>query len=188
MILSKRFLNEQVQKRVIHEDSSYEGLFYQRKALSNYDVFISYSWNDRAYANKVVQLLERCGYTVYIDYNDNLLNRSNVSEETARRIIQAMKKCKGLLHLYSPSASVSKWCPWEVGVFSGIKDFKCANLPLTEDYNEDFKKQEYLEIYPYVEYAKVMGTNKDEFWIYDGPNKYVTLSGWLNGTNPYVHK
>ena len=58
----------------------------------------------------------------------------------------------------------------------------------TEIYNEDFKKQEYLEIYPYVEYAKVMGTNKDEFWIYDGPNKYVTLSGWLNGTSPYVHK
>ena len=116
------------------------------------------------------------------------MNRTNVSEETARRIIQAMKKCRGLLHLYSPSSSVSKWCPWEVGVFSGIKDFKCANLPLTEDYNEDFKKQEYLEIYPYVEYAKVMGTNKDEFWIYDGPNKYVTLSGWLNGTNPYVHK
>lgn len=39
MILSKRFLNEQVQKRVIHEDSSYGGLFYQRKSLSNYDVF-----------------------------------------------------------------------------------------------------------------------------------------------------
>ena len=96
MILSKRFLNEQVQKRVIHEDSSYGELFYQRKELSNYDVFISYSWNDRAYANKVVQLLELCGYTVYIDYNDNLLNRSNVSEATARRIIQAMKKVRGL--------------------------------------------------------------------------------------------
>lgn len=85
MILSKRFLNEQVQKRVIHEDASYERSFYQRKELSNYDVFISYSWNDRAYANKVVQLLERCGYTVYIDYNDNLLNRSNVSEATAAK-------------------------------------------------------------------------------------------------------
>lgn len=53
MILSKRFINEQVQKRVIHEDASYERSFYQRKELSNYDVFISYSWNDRAYANKV---------------------------------------------------------------------------------------------------------------------------------------
>ena len=188
MILSKRFLNEQVQKKVIRGDSSYGELFCRRQELSSYDVFISYSWNDRSYANKVVQLLEHCGYTVYIDYNDNLLNRSNVSEETAKRIIQAMKKCKGLLYLYSPSASVSKWCPWEVGVFSGIKDFKCANLPLTEDYNEDFKKQEYLEIYPYVEYDKTRETGKDEFWIHDGPDKYVTLSGWLDGRSPYVHK
>ena len=187
MVLSKKYLNEQVKKGVLLEDAYYQRSFGQRKEPSEYDVFISYSWNDRTYANKVVQLLERCGYDVYIDYNDTHLDRSNVSEETAKRIIQAMQKCKGLLHLYSPSASVSKWCPWEVGVFSGIKDFKCANLPITEDYNEDFKKQEYLEIYPYVEYAKVMGTNRDEFWIYDGPNKYVTLSGWLNGTKPYVH-
>ena len=43
MILSKRFLNEQVQKRVIHEDASYERSFYQRKELNNYDVFISYT-------------------------------------------------------------------------------------------------------------------------------------------------
>mgnify|MGYP003292441349 CR=1 FL=1 len=36
-------LNEQVQKRVIHGDSSYNRLFYESKNLNNYDVFISYS-------------------------------------------------------------------------------------------------------------------------------------------------
>lgn len=36
MILSKRFLNEQVQKRVIREDTSYKKSFHQRKELSNY--------------------------------------------------------------------------------------------------------------------------------------------------------
>ena len=32
-------------------------------------------------------------------------------------------------------------------------------MPLTEDYNEDFKKQEYLGIYPYVEYTKTRESN-----------------------------
>ena len=67
MILSKQFLNEQVQKRNLDERFSYGGLFHSaRQELDHYDVFISYSWNDRSYADKIVQLLEKCGYTVYI--------------------------------------------------------------------------------------------------------------------------
>ena len=31
-------------------------------------------------------------------------------------------------------------------------------------------------------------TNSDKFWIHDGLNKYVTRSGWLNGTSPYIHE
>ena len=108
MILSKQFLNEQVQKRNLQENFRYDGIFYEkRQELDQYDVFVSYSWNDRSYADKIVQLLEKCGYTVYIDYNDKRLDRNNVSEETAKCIIIEMKKCKGLLYLYSPSSSVS---------------------------------------------------------------------------------
>lgn len=183
MLLTKSFLNEQVQKRIIKENFE----FGKRKERDEYDVFISYSWRDRSYADKIVQLLELCGYTVYIDYNDTRLDRNNVSEETAKKLIQAMKKCKGLLHLYSPSASVSKWCPWEVGVFSGIKNFRCANLPLLEKRDENFKNQEYLEIYPYVDYDKTEGTRKDEFWICDDNNTYTTLRMWLNGAKPTRH-
>lgn len=183
MILSKRFLNEQVQKRIITDSYSYP----QPKDLSEYDVFISYSWNDKSYAEKVVQLLERCGYTVYIDYNDLRLDRGNVTEETALRLIAVMKKCKALLHLYSPSASVSKWCPWEVGIFSGMKNMKCANLPLVENQGDDFKKQEYLEIYPYVDYEKTKETLKYDFWICESDNRYVSLRAWLGGAKPGIH-
>lgn len=183
MILSKRFLNEQVQKKVITERYSRP----QARELSEYDVFISYSWNDKSYAEKVVQLLEQCGYTVYIDYNDLRLDRGNVTEETALRLIAVMKKCKALLHLYSPSASVSKWCPWEVGIFSGMKYLKCANLPLVENQGDDFKKQEYLEIYPYVDYEKIRNTEKYDFWICESVNCYVSLRAWLGGAKPGIH-
>ena len=182
MILSKQFLNEQVQKRNLKENFRYDGLFYEkRQELAQYDVFVSYSWNDRSYADKIVQLLEQCGYTVYIDYNDKRLDRNNVSEETAKRIIGEMKKCKGLLYLYSPSSSVSKWCPWEVGVFSGLKSFKCANLPLTQNSGDDFKKQEYLEIYPYVDYALIQNQNRYDFWVCESNSKYTSLRNWING-------
>ena len=66
MILSKQYLNEQVQKRFIKDNFQYDGLFCgRRQELTEYDVFISYSWNDRTYADKIVQLLEKCGYSVY---------------------------------------------------------------------------------------------------------------------------
>ena len=183
MLLTKSFLNEQVQKRIIKENTE----FSLREEKNEYDVFISYSWNDRSYADKVVQLLELCGYSVYIDDKDTRLDRNNVSEETAQKLIQVMKKCKGLLHLYSPSASVSKWCPWEVGVFSGIKNFRCANLPLLERVGENFKNQEYLEIYPYVEYERTQKTQKYDFWICEDDNTYTSLRMWLNGTKPAKH-
>jgi hypothetical protein len=188
MILSKQFLNEQVQKRNLQENFRYDRLFYEkRQELDQYDVFVSYSWNDRSYADKIVQLLEQCGYTVYIDYNDKRLDRNNVSEETAKRIINEMKKCKGLLYLYSPSSSVSKWCPWEVGVFSGMKSFRCANLPLTQNRGDDFKKQEYLEIYPYVDYEATQDHSRYDFWVCESDSKYTTLKSWLNGGSLKQH-
>ena len=188
MILSKQFLNEQVQKRNLQENFRYDGIFYEkRQELDQYDVFVSYSWNDRSYADKIVQLLEKCGYTVYIDYNDKRLDRNNVSEETAKRIIIEMKKCKGLLYLYSPSSSVSKWCPWEVGVFSGMESFRCANLPLTQNRGDDFKKQEYLEIYPYVDYEITQDHSRYDFWVCESDSKYTTLKSWLNGGSIQQH-
>lgn len=183
MLLSKSFLNEQVQKRTLTDSYFYS----QRKTLDAYDLFISYSWNDKSYADKVVQLLEKCGYTVYIDYQDLRLDRGNVTEATATRLIEVMKKCKGLFHLYSPSASVSKWCPWEVGVFSGMKRFMCANLPLVERPTDDFKKQEYLEIYPYVEYELIQNTSNYDFWICESSQRYTNLRRWLNGEKPSIH-
>lgn len=184
MILTKQFLNEKVKTRILDENLK----FQKRQELDAYDVFISYSWNDRSFAYKVVELLENCGYTVYVDYNDLKLDRSKVDEETAKRLVEKMKKCKGLLYLYSPSSSVSKWCPWEVGVFSGIKNFRCANLPIIDKTTDEYKNQEYLELYPYVEYEQVQGKDNYDFWICETDDKYVKLRQWINGEKPYIHK
>lgn len=184
MILTKQFLNENVKTRILDENLK----FHKRQELDSYDVFISYGWKDRSFAYKVVELLENCSYTVYVDYNDFKLDRSKVDEDTVKRLIEKMKKCKGLLYLYSPSSSVSKWCPWEVGVFSGIKNFRCANLPIVDKSTDEYKNQEYLELYPYVEYEKIQGKNDYDFWICETYDKYVNLKQWINGEKPYIHK
>ena len=181
MILTKQYLNEQVQKRNIFEDYSFRDVF------SEYDIFISYSWNDVKFASLVMQLLENCGYKVYIDFEDNSLSRSNVTKQTALNLIDKMRKCKCLLYLHSPSASVSKWCPWELGCFSGMKNFRCAYIPLLNSADEYFKNQEYLKIYPYVDYETIANKDTYAFWVCENENNYVNLKQWINGKTPYAH-
>ncbi|HHU55823.1 MAG TPA: hypothetical protein GXZ48_03950 [Acholeplasmataceae bacterium] len=53
MLLTKQYLNE-VSAKLKFADS----LFESKKELSEYDVFISYSWNDKKFASKVAQLLD----------------------------------------------------------------------------------------------------------------------------------
>lgn len=185
MLLTKQYLNE-VSAKLKFADS----LFESKKELSEYDVFISYSWNDKKFASKVAQLLENCGYTVYIDFEDQSLNRSDVNLKTVKRIAAMMDKCRGLLYLHSPSSSVSKWCPWELGYFSGKKKFRCLYLPLLDKQGEEFKNQEYLKIYPYGNYGKIAGKEVFEFWVNDQANDkcYTTLKRWLNGGELTLHK
>ena len=51
-----------------------------------------------------------------------------------------------------------------------------------------FKGQEYLGLYPYIEYEKINGKDKYDFWIYNqGTDDYIILRSWLEGKNPYKH-
>ena len=108
MLLTKSFLNELVQKGTLNENLE----FSRRQVRDEYDVFISYSWHDRSYADKVVQLLELCGYSVYIDYKDTRLDRNNVSEATAQKLIQVMRKCKE--HTYMSRLQPALPPAWEL--------------------------------------------------------------------------
>lgn len=178
MFLTKQFLNE-LKIKHFAMDSLYES----KQELQHYNVFISYSWHDRNFASKVAYLLESLGYSVYVDFKDASLNRENVSMKTVKRIASMMDKCKCLIYLHSPSATISKWCPWELGYFSGKKKFKCLYLPLLDSLNQDFKNQEYLKIYPVGKYAGIAGKSEYEFWVHDQNNlkKYTTLKNWMNG-------
>ena len=187
--LSKKYLNEYYSKnRKLLESVKVNDSIASFKENEIYDVFLSYSYDDKEYAVKIYKMMKRAGYSVYIDIGDKKLDRDDVNEETAKRIANIMNHSRSLVYVHTPSAKVSKWCPWELGYMSGRTKFRCAIIPLIED-KEDFPHQEYLGIYPVVDYANYSNSSKYEFWVNKyRTNKYVSLKEFINGKNPYEHK
>ena len=59
-----------------------------------------------------------------------------------------MNQSSRLLYLATDNASSSKWMPWELGYFDGLKSGKVAILPLVDSVDSSFQGQEYLGLYP----------------------------------------
>ncbi len=186
--LSKRLLNElSLKSRSLFESIAIKDCSADIKKGTNFDIFLSYSLPDQEYAEKLYKMMTHLGFSVYFDLKDKTLDRNDVDEETARRIASIMDHCRSLIYVHSASAKVSKWCPWELGYMSGKTNFRCSIIPLLED-KEDFPHQEYLELYPIVDYAVNTQTQHYEFWVNKfKTNKYVSLKQFINGTDPFAH-
>ncbi len=143
------------------------------QSYKTYDVFLSHSFSDADLILGAKKILERQGFTVYVDWiEDPQLNRNNVTKETALHIKGRMHSCKRLVYATSENAKHSKWMPWELGYFDGHKPGQVAIMPLMESEYEDFKGQEYLSLYPVLRKGTVTshlgGTSSSGIEIYDG--------------------
>lgn len=139
-------------------------LFSQTAAWSDsqkFDIFLSYNIADKAVVEGIYYYLSKLGYKVYLDsIIDPDLNRNLVTKQTAEKIRRRLKNSKSLIYAASLGASLSKWMTWELGLVDG-KTSKCMLLPVAEDYEEVYNKQEYLELYPVI-YLSNSGTTKVE--------------------------
>lgn len=152
----------------------------------NYDVFISHSFSDKDLVIGLKYLFEKSGYKVYIDWiDDSGLNRDNVNADTAELIRRRIETSRSLAYISTSNITTSRWCPWELGVADGMSGKACI-LPVMES---SFKGQEYLGLYPFIEYELISGSDKYEFWVIDQNNntKYTTLSDWLEGSKLVEH-
>lgn len=150
----------------------------------NYDIFLSHSSSDAELVIGLKLTIEDLGYSVYIDWiEDPKLNRAQVTKETALVLKARMKKCKSLIYAFSENASNSKWMPWELGYFDGIKG-TAAVLPISNSVRSNFQGTEYLGIYYYIQIDTISGTNNRALWVYEKLDKYVVFSSWLNGIQP----
>ncbi len=156
----------------------------------SYDIFLSHSYNDRAIIPALKAELEKLGYKVYVDWiDDKLLSRDNVSKDTAKVLQKRMKQSKCLIYATSENSSSSRWMPWELGYFDGIKDKMVGILPIKKygnNFRDDFKGEEYLGLYYYIDKDTIRGKNKEALWVRESFTKYIIFDSWLNnGTQPY---
>ena len=146
-----------------------------------YDIFLSHSIKDKEVIQGLAQELKDAGFTVYLDWiEDPLLDRSNVTKATAALLQARMKASSSLIFAYSDNSPSSKWMPWELGYFNGLKDkVTVVQIVLTENLGKQFPGQEYLELYPYIDHAPSTTDSKDLIWVNDRVGKSVSYQKWL---------
>jgi hypothetical protein len=117
-----------------------------------FDIFLSHCVADADVIVGVKALLEEQGHKVYVDWLiDKQFDRSRVTPETANILRRRMQSSDSLFFATSESSPNSKWMPWELGYFDGLRQGRIAVLPLVPYKGAAFTGQEYLGLYPVVE-------------------------------------
>lgn len=169
-------------KQILNESINRQKSFSAQS--KTYDIFLSHSSNDAEIVAGLKFEIEDLGYSVYVDWiEDPLLNRRNVTKETALVLQERMKNCKSLIYAFSENATNSKWMPWELGYFDALKG-TVAILPISNSSKNSFQGSEYLGIYYYIQFDTTEGTNKPAIWVHETVTKYTIFNSWLNGAKP----
>ena len=156
-------------------ESLLEAANQQFSASKTYDIFLSHSYQDAQLVLGAKLKLEDKGFTVYVDWiDDNQMSRDNVNKKTAETLRIRMKVCKSFLYLATNNAGHSKWMPWELGFFDGLKKNKIAILPVLANADQDFNGQEYLSLYPIVKDYSIL----NDLYV-SGDGAFINLGQWV---------
>lgn len=174
----------------------------------SFDIFLSHSYKDRNLILGIKAIFEKLGFSVYVDWiNDRLLNRDNVTKDTAAVLQKRMRQSKSLIYATSENASQSKWMPWETGYFDGIRNRMVAILPISDEerVEKSFIGQEYLGLYPYIAMDSLdknfintpmmmerqafesmlnQCRNIYELFVYKDSQSFVLFDDWIKGEKP----
>lgn len=151
-------------------------------AYQRFDVFLSHSSAEPEHILLGIKAtLEDLSLSVYVDrYSDPYLSPENVTPETATILRERMRSSNALLYVYSQHSTSSRWMPWELGFFDGLKG-TVGILPVTINSYDQFKREEYLGLYPYVDMAPIKGSEKQGLWISEASDVYAPLASWAKG-------
>lgn len=149
----------------------------------NFDVFLSHSSNEpEEILLGVYETLRDAGLSIYVDkYSDPQLSPNSVNRATAAILRRRMRASKSLLYVYSCHSQRSRWMPWELGFFDGHNG-KVGVLPVTQSQEENFRGEEYLSLYPYVDRALIEGSKTAALWINRASDTYARLDLWTAGS------
>lgn len=161
------------------------------KSSSTTSIFLSHSHNDKAKIEQAKIFFENLGISIYVDWADQTMpERTNgvTAQNIKNQIITLNDK---FILLATNNAVSSKWCNWEVGIADTYKlsKDKIAILPLADN-NGHWTGNEYLQIYPSIEYEN--GNKKNNlgnripqgYYVFypsiDGLRSYENLETWLS--------
>ena len=149
---------------------------------AKFDIFLSHSSTEpENFLLGVKGYLEDAGLTVYVDkYTDPQLSPETVTPDTAELLRSRMRASMALLYIHSRHSKTSRWMPWELGFFDGLKS-RVGIVPITQRASNQFEGEEYLGLYPYVDRATINGTDTHELWINTTPTAYASLPRWVRG-------
>lgn len=188
MILNEEFLRQRNILAHSHFDNQETRILNENRQIfeksQKYDLFISHSYMDKSLVLSLVELFNKAGYSVYVDWIiDSALDRNKVDQKTAELLRTRMDECKGLAYIATSNIVSSRWCPWELGYADGAKNGRCAILPILKSNNNTYKGQEYLGLYPYIDCTKSSKQSNYNFWVNDPveSNKFTPLKNWLAG-------
>ena len=125
---------------------------------ANFDVFLSHSYQDAQLIAGVKLILENQRLSVFVDWIDDArLDRRAITAKTAKHLQMRMRHCRSLIFATSKTSVDSKWMPWELGYFDGIRPNHTAIFPLVKTPGMGFLGQEYLGICPHIEDIAAVG-------------------------------
>jgi hypothetical protein len=147
---------------------------------ATFDVFLSHSSAEPEWillgVKKTLELYE---LSVYVDqFNDSQLSPENVTRDTAETLRHRMRNSKSLLYVHSQYSKRSRWMPWELGFFDGLKG-KVGILPVAGDHYGGFENEEYLNLYPYITLSPARGSTEVLLWIKDSADTYARFDWWV---------
>lgn len=130
-----------------------------KTVTGEFDIFLSHSVRDARIVVGIRDWLISQSLTVYVDWiDDPEMDRSVVSRATAARLRERMKHSRSLLYATSRAAKASRWMPWELGYFDGLKgSVRVSIMPLDSSRDDEFVGEEYLGLYKQVEKVRADG-------------------------------
>ena len=102
----------------------------------------------------------------------------------------ASEQCDALFYAHTPNASLSRWCPWELGYFDALNapDERVFVMAIVED-RETFKGQEYLDLYPTVDPSSYKPSPKRGIAVNQLPSLPSVCFGTVSGCGaPFFRK
>lgn len=147
-MLKRSVLNQYANSPILKSASCNES---RKSEDERFDIFLCHSSKDREEIRLLKAYLKDKGYNAYVDWiDDPQLDRTKVSQETAKILQKRMNNSRQLYYVLSSNSTTSIWMPWELGYFDGLKTKQIFVYPIFNNQEIeifDFKGAEYLTLY-----------------------------------------